>query len=77
MVRKHPSPVGAYVSSEMLDYIDKLIETRGFLSRSDCLRVIIGEHQQLFSPEIGRKAVLTSFKKPVNVNGQTEQDNGA
>ena len=69
--KKNTAPIGAYVNLELLNYVDKLVETRGFLCRSDGIRSIISEHQQLFSTEIGRNKALTPFKNHVNGNGQT------
>jgi len=71
MGRKHPAPVGAYVDLDMLNYIDGLVNSRGFSCRSDAVRSIISEHQRLFSTKTGGNTVLTPFENPMNGNGQT------
>jgi len=68
--KKNTAPIGAYVNLELLNYIDKLVETRGFLCRSDGIRSIISEHQQLFSTEIGRNKTLTPSKIGTGDNHQ-------
>ncbi|MBN2604177.1 MAG: hypothetical protein JXA91_08610 [Candidatus Thermoplasmatota archaeon] len=62
--------IGAYVSLELRDYIDRLTIERGFLTRSDAIRAIICEHRAIFSDEIDRNKALTPLKVNVNDNLQ-------
>ena len=60
--------IGAYVDIKLRDYLDKLIEDRGFVSRSDAVRAVIGEHRTVFCKMIDRNPALTPLDIVVNDN---------
>jgi len=60
--------IGAFVENELCNYLDKLAEERGFLTRSDAIRVIIREHRAVFSKRIDGSKALTPLNVMVNDN---------
>lgn len=58
--------IGAFVNIELRDYLDWLVNERGFLTRSDALRVIICEHMAVFSKETDRSLALTPLDAVAN-----------
>ena len=62
--------IGAFVENELCNYLDKLAEERGFLTRSDAIRAIIREHRAVFSDTIDRNQALTPLDVAVNDNHQ-------
>jgi len=60
--------IGGYVDEELRDYLDKIVDERGFLCRSDALRAILYEHRAVFSKGIDRNQVLTPLEVVVNNN---------
>lgn len=60
--------IGAFVENELCNYLDKLAEERGFLTRSDTIRVIIREHMAVFSKRIDGSKALTPLNDMVNDN---------
>ena len=60
--------IGAFVENELCNYLDKLAEERGFLTRSDAIRATIREHRAEFSKRIDRNKALTPLNVNVTVN---------
>lgn len=52
-------PVGAFVDVELRNYLDKLVEERGLLTRSDAVRLVLSEHKAVFSKRICGKEALS------------------
>lgn len=61
-------PIGAYVNIELRNYLDRLAEERGFLSRSDAVRAVLSEHMSIFSKRINRNPALTPSDAEANGN---------
>jgi len=57
--------VGAFVENKLCDYINKFAEEHGFFTRSDAIRAILSEHQDVFSNKIDGNTGLT----PLDVEG--------
>lgn len=51
--------VGAFVDVELRNYLDKLVDERGLLNRSDAIRTAISEHRAIFSERNNRSSALT------------------
>ena len=73
MMGKHKPgqvPIGAYVTVELRDYLDKLVYERGFSNRSNGLRTIIREHRAVFSKRVDGSKALTPLEIVTNDNHQ-------
>ena len=60
--------IGAFVEIELREYLDKLVDERGYLVRSDALRAVLREHKAVFSEGIDRNEALTPLEAVVNDN---------
>lgn len=59
--------IGSYVDEELREYLDKLVDERGFSYRSDSIIECIREHMLTSSSRIDRNKALTP--KDVEVKG--------
>jgi len=64
--RQGQTVVGAYISDELKEYLDKLTAERGYSTISDSLRAIIIEHQDLISKRKDRSVALTPSDDTAN-----------
>jgi len=62
--------VGAFVENKLCDYIDMFAEAHGFSTRSDAIRAILREHQDVFSNKIDGNTALTPLDVEGNDNPQ-------
>jgi len=62
--------IGAFVDDMLCDYIDKVADEHGFSTRSDAIRMIISEHQAVFSNRIDRNTALKPLEGDGNDNPQ-------
>jgi hypothetical protein len=62
--------IGAYVESELRDYLDKVAKEHGLLTRSDALREIIHQHRSLFFKRFDGNMALTPLDVEGNDNPQ-------
>ena len=60
--------IGAFVESELRDYLDKLTAERGYSVRSDAVRAVIAEHRTVFADRIDGTQALTPSGVTVNGN---------
>jgi metal-responsive CopG/Arc/MetJ family transcriptional regulator len=54
--------IGAYIESELRDYLDQFAKEHGFSTRSDALREIIHQHRSLFLKKCDGNMALTPLE---------------